>query len=143
MGLSLGGALTLALTCLEARFAFSLPLIAHMDLAAMVADAPVLRSMRHELRHFGWGIDEFGRFVRTSAGTTWRRSCRPTASTCSRHRTTASSTPAIVEEMWRRWGRPAIRWYPGSHMGFLARLPDAIAEARRFIDECLVGAHGG
>ena len=51
--------------------------------------------------------------------------------------------PAVVEEMWRRWGRPAIRWYPGSHMGFLVRLPDAIAEARRFIDEYLVGAHGG
>jgi hypothetical protein len=31
--------------------------------------------------------------------------------------------PAIVEEMWRRWGRPAIRWYPGSHMGFLVQLP--------------------
>jgi dienelactone hydrolase len=64
MGLSLGGALTLALTCLEPRFGFSIPLIAHLDLAAMVADAPVLGRMRDELRQFGWGIDEFGRFVR-------------------------------------------------------------------------------
>ena len=37
--------------------------------------------------------------------------------------------PAIVEEMWRRWGRPAIRWYPGSHMGFLVHMPEVIAEA--------------
>ena len=42
MGLSLGGALTAMLTCLEDRFAFSIPLIAHMDLDALVADAPVL-----------------------------------------------------------------------------------------------------
>src|SRR5262245_39964431 len=42
-------------------------------------------------------------------------------------------------ECTRQWGRPAIRWYPGSHMGFLVRLPDAIAEARRFIDELLGG----
>jgi hypothetical protein len=55
--------LTLALTCLDERFAFSVPLIAHMDLAAMVADAPVLESMRRELRQFGWGMEEFGKFV--------------------------------------------------------------------------------
>ena len=49
-GLSLGGALTLCLTCLEERFAFSVPLIAHMDLAALVSDAPVLTGMRHDLQ---------------------------------------------------------------------------------------------
>ena len=63
MGLSLGGALTLALTCLDERFAFSIPLIAHMDLAAMVADAPVLREHAARAAQFGWGIDEFRRFV--------------------------------------------------------------------------------
>src|SRR5262245_55863187 len=31
--------------------------------------------------------------------------------------------PGIVEEMWRRWGRPAIRWYPGSHMGSSCACP--------------------
>ena len=51
------------LTCLEERFAFSIPLIAHMDLAALVADAPVLAKMRRDLRSFGWGRKEFGAFV--------------------------------------------------------------------------------
>jgi pimeloyl-ACP methyl ester carboxylesterase len=135
MGLSLGGALTLALTCLEAGFAFSIPLIAHMDLAAMVADAPVLRTMRHELRQFGWGVDEFRRFVRDIG---WY-DLAPRLPPGRIYMFAASDDhffdPAVVEEMWRRWGRPPIRWYPGSHMGFLARLPDAMAEARRFIDE--------
>ena len=143
MGLSLGGALTLALTCLEARFAFSIPLIAHMDLAAMVADAPVLRSMRHELRQFGWGIDEFARLVRDIGWYDLAPRLPPDRIYMFAASDDRFFDSGIVEEMWRRWGRPAIRWYPGSHMGFLVRLPDAIAEARRFIDEYLVGAHGG
>jgi pimeloyl-ACP methyl ester carboxylesterase len=134
MGLSLGGALTLALTCLEARFAFSLPLIAHMDLAAMVADAPVLRSMRHELRRFGWGIAEFCRFVQDLGWYDLAPALPPACISMFAASDDHFFDPALVEEMWRRWGRPAIRWYPGSHMGFLARLPDAMAEARRFID---------
>lgn len=48
-GLSLGGALAAALTCLEPGFAFSTPLIAHMDLGALVADAPVLGAMREDI----------------------------------------------------------------------------------------------
>ena len=45
-GLSLGGALAATLTCLEPGFAFSAPFIAHMDLGALLADAPVLSAMR-------------------------------------------------------------------------------------------------
>jgi pimeloyl-ACP methyl ester carboxylesterase len=136
MGLSLGGALTLALTCLEHGFAFSIPLIAHMDLAAMVADAPVLRRMRHELRLFGWGIDEFRRFVEDLGWYALAPRLAPDRIAMFAASDDHFFDPAIVEETWRSWGRPAIRWYPGSHMGFLTRLPDVMAEARRFIDAC-------
>jgi pimeloyl-ACP methyl ester carboxylesterase len=139
MGLSLGGALTLALTCLEARFAFSIPLIAHLDLAAMVADAPVLSRMRDELRQFGWGIDEFGRFVRDIGWYDLAPRLPPDRICMFAASDDRFFDPAIVEEMWRRWGRPAMRWYPGSHMGFLVHLPEVIAEARCFIDQCLLG----
>jgi dienelactone hydrolase len=54
VGLSLGGALAAALTCLEPGFAFSAPVIGHMDLAALVTDAPVLGAMRADLARFGW-----------------------------------------------------------------------------------------
>jgi hypothetical protein len=42
--------------------------------------------------------------------------------------------PAVVEAMWRRWGKPPIRWYPCSHMGFIAHLPEVLRAVREFID---------
>ena len=133
-GLSLGGALTLILTCLEERFAFSIPLIAHMDLAALVADAPVLGRMRRDLRSFGWSNKEFGKFV-TSMG--WQR-LRPKLP-LERILFIAASNdrffdPRVVKRTWRRWGEPGIRWYPTSHMGFIAHLPEALRMMREFID---------
>ncbi len=40
-----------------------------------------------------------------------------------------------MTEMWERWGKPRIQWYPGSHMGFIASLPDAVRRLRVFLDE--------
>lgn len=133
-GLSLGGALTLCLTCLEERFAFSVPLVAHMDLAALVADAPVLAKMRRDLRSFGWGTREFGAFVERIG---WYE-LRPKLPVARIFLIAASHDrffrPRVVRSMWKRWGKPAIRWYPTSHMGFIAHLPDALRSMRAFID---------
>jgi dienelactone hydrolase len=133
-GLSLGGALTLMLTCLEERFAFSIPLIAHMDLAALVADAPVLAKMRRDLRSFGWGPKEFGAFVRSLG---WH-DLRPKLPVERIVLFAASDDrffdPRLVERMWKRWRKPAIRWYPTSHMGFITYLPQALQSMREFID---------
>ena len=139
-GLSLGGALTLALTCLERRFAFSIPMIAHMDLGALVTDAPVLGRMRRDLRAFGWGKKQFDEFV-TSVG--WYE-LRPKLPVEQILLIAAANDrffdPRVVKQMWRRWGEPAIRWYPTSHMGFLAHLPEALRVTREFIDQ-RVGEH--
>jgi len=135
MGLSLGGALTAMLTCLEDRFAFSIPLIAHMDLDALVADAPVLSGMRRDLRRFGWRRREFAQFV-ADLGLPELRPLLPPQ----RIRLYAASRdrffdPVVVERMWRDWGKPAIEWYPSSHMGFLPHLPAVLTEVRRFVDQ--------
>lgn len=135
-GLSLGGALGLTLTCLESRFAFAVPLIAHMDLAALVADAPVLRRMRRDLRSFGWSRDDFSEFV-TALG--WN-DLQPQLPADRIFLVAASEDaffdPRVVEAMWKRWGEPAIRWYPTSHMGFLVHLPEVLGSMREFIDSC-------
>lgn len=134
MGLSLGGVLAAALTCLDERFDFSVPLIAHMDLAAMVADAPVLESMRRELRGFGWGMEEFGKFV---AEIGWYDLAPKLPPRCIRLFAASDDrffARAVVEDMWRRWGRPQINWYPCSHMGFLTHVLEVMAEVRRFVD---------
>lgn len=134
-GLSLGGALTLSLACLEDRFAFAMPVIAHMDLAALVRDAPVLSKMRHDLRDFGWGRAEFDRFVERLG---WH-ALEPQIAPANILLIAASSDrffePAVVEDLWHRWGKPKVHWYPTSHMGFLPYLPDAIRNMRRFLDE--------
>lgn len=133
-GISLGGALSAALTCLEPRFAFSTPLIAHMDLAAMLRDAPVLETMRRELAGFGWGVDAFRRFV----GDIGWYDLAPVLPVERIHLFAASDDlffdPKLVEDMRRSWGNPAIRWYPCSHMGFIPRLPLVLGEIRRFTD---------
>ena len=134
-GLSLGGALTLILTCLEERFAFSVPLIAHMDLAALVADAPVLGRMRRDLRSFGWGNKQFGKFV---ASIGWHELLPKLPA--DRILLVAALNdrffdPRVVKRMWKRWGEPSIRWYPTSHMGFIAHLPEVLGVMRQFIDQ--------
>lgn len=138
-GLSLGGALTLSLTCLEERFAFSIPLVAHMDLAALVADAPVLAKMRRDLRSFGWARQDFDRFV---DGLGWY-DLQPQLPAerilmfgATRDR---FFDPRIVEETWRQWDEPSIHWYPTSHMGFLTQFPAVVRLAKEFIDRIASG----
>jgi dienelactone hydrolase len=134
-GVSLGGAVTCALTCLEERFAFSVPIVGHMDLSRLLADAPVLGRMRDELRHRGWGPAEFGDFI---ARTGWD-DLVPKISR-DRIRLFAASDdrffePDAVTAMWRRWGEPEIEWYRCSHMGFFLQAPRAMRSLRSFIDE--------
>jgi pimeloyl-ACP methyl ester carboxylesterase len=134
MGLSLGGALTAALTCLDDRFAFSIALVGHMDLAAMLADVPVLAGMRRDLQRFGWEPAEFRRFCERMG---WY-DLKPLLPPDRIHMFAGSDdrffAPATVTDMWMRWGRPEIHWYPSSHMGFLVRLPDVIGRVRAIVD---------
>jgi len=134
-GLSLGGALTLSLACLDERFAFALPLIAHMDLAALVSDAPVLSKMRHDLKSFGWGRDEFARFVAAIGWDALLPKLPPEKVLLIAAAHDRFFEPAVVESMRQRWGTPAIHWYPSSHMGFMPYLPNAIRDMRQFLDQ--------
>jgi hypothetical protein len=133
-GLSLGGALTLSLTCLEERFAFSIPLIAHMDLAALVADAPVLAKMRRDLRSFGWGREDFDGFVNDLGWYDLRPKLPAERILMFAASQDRFFEPRVVEEMWRQWGEPPIHWYPTSHMGFITQFPAVARVMREFID---------
>ncbi|HVP31881.1 MAG TPA: alpha/beta hydrolase family protein [Myxococcota bacterium] len=134
VGLSLGGALAAALTCLEPGFAFSAPVIGHMDLAALVTDAPVLGAMRADLARFGWKPRDFAAFTKRMG---WNE-LRPVIPSDRIHLFAAKDDhffrASVMRAMWRRWGKPRIRWYPTSHMGFLPYIPDAAIRLRRFVD---------
>jgi dienelactone hydrolase len=133
-GISLGGALTAALTCLEPGFAFSAPFIGHMDIGAMTRDAPVLSAMRGDLARFGWTPDDLSAFVEELG---WSR-LLPVIPASRIHIFAGSEdlffAPELVRDMWKRWGEPAITWYPCSHMGFFTHLPDALRRLRGFVD---------
>jgi pimeloyl-ACP methyl ester carboxylesterase len=133
-GLSLGGALTATLACVEPGFAFAAPFIAHMDLGALFADAPVLGAMRADLQRFGWTPRDFGAFTKKLG---WD-ALRPLIPRERIHLFAAKDDhffrAAVVRAMWRRWDKPRIRWYPTSHMGFLPSLPDAVIRLRGFVD---------
>ena len=141
-GLSLGGALSAALTCVEPGFAFSAPFIAHMDLGAMVADAPVLTAMRADLERFGWTPADFAAFTERIG---WQ-GLRPVIPTDRIHLFAMDDDlffrPEVVTRMWKEWGEPTVQWYPGSHMGFITVLPDAVARLRTFVDALDLGAVG-
>jgi dienelactone hydrolase len=134
VGLSLGGALAAALTCLEPGFSFSAPFIAHMDLGALLADAPVLGAMRADLARFGWTPHDFAAFTERIG---WN-ALRPVIPPERIHLFAADDDhffrPEVVRQMWKRWGEPAIQWYPGSHMGFLPHIPDAVRRLRAFVE---------
>jgi len=133
-GLSLGGALTAALACLEPGFAFAAPFIAHMDVGALTRDAPVLAAMRSDLAKFGWAPSDLGAFL---ARVGWSE-LRPAIPVRRIHLFAASEDlffrPELVRDLWERWEQPSIAWYPCSHMGFIAHLPDALRRLRSFVD---------
>lgn len=133
-GVSLGGALTLSLTCLEKRFAFSIPVVAHMDLAALVADAPVLAKMRRDLRAFGWSDEDFHAFVNDLGWYELRPQLPPDRVLMFAASRDRFFDPILVEKLWHQWGEPSIHWYPTSHMGFFTQFRAAARIMREFID---------
>jgi hypothetical protein len=132
-GISLGGAFSAALTCLEPRFDFTSPIIAHMDMGALLRDAPVLGAMRKDLAAFGWTHREFAEFF-SRIGWDGLRPVVPTE----RILLFAAEKDrffdaGVLRTMWRRWGEPTIHWYPTTHMGFIPHMPWAIIRLREFV----------
>jgi hypothetical protein len=135
LGLSLGGALTMILTCLEGRSRSPIPQSPRAVRAGR--RRPVSQACGRK-QQFGWGADELREFVANRV-----ELCARVASAAD-HLFAASDdrffVPAIVDEQWHRWGRPAIRWYPCSHVGIISCLPDVMKAVREFIDHHDVGA---
>jgi hypothetical protein len=133
-GLSLGGSLAAMLACLEPRFDFAAPIIAHMDMGAILRDAPVLDPMRKDLERFGWTHEDFGRFFTEIGWDDLRPVIPQDRILLFAARRDHFFDPKVVEAMWKAWGEPEIHWYPTSHMGFIPHVLDAFGHLRRFID---------
>ena len=132
-GLSLGGSVSAILTCLEERFDFSVPMIGHMDLGALLRDAPVLQAMREDLARFGWTHEDFAAFFRELGWDALKPKLTRDRIMLLAARDDHFFPASEVEAMWRAWGEPEIHWYPTSHMGFTAHIVSALGHLKRFI----------
>ncbi len=135
MGVSLGGMVTLALTCFEDRLAFAIPVAAHLDLAGVLADAGLLAPMKKELQIHGWGPEEVRRYT-NSLGlddlvpSIPREHILFVAGRFDRILHTDRTTA-----LWYRWGQPQMHWFDGGHLGILTHMRGTTKVARKFIDD--------
>jgi pimeloyl-ACP methyl ester carboxylesterase len=134
-GISLGGAFTCALTCLEPRFDFAAPFIAHMDMGALLRDAPVLGAMRADLKSFGWSWREFGAFFERIGWDELRPAIPSDRVLLFAAEKDRFFDAQVLRKMWRRWDEPAIEWHRTTHMGFIPFMPRAISSLREFVRE--------
>jgi dienelactone hydrolase len=117
-GISLGGAITMLLACLEPLPDCIVPIIAHLELEAAIEKAPILWRMKQDLEH--WGIDAEERcdlFARIGLS-----SCRPKLAPerqlWVQARDDVYIDADLAEKQWHAWGSPPILWIDGGHMTF-------------------------
>lgn len=132
-GISLGGAFSAVLACLEPRFDFASPFIAHMDMGALLRDAPVLSAMRKDLADFGWTPQDFGAFFSRIGWDDLAPLIPADRILLFAAEKDRFFDPDVLRAMWQRWERPPIYWYPTTHMGFIPHMPGAITKLRDFV----------
>jgi len=112
-------------------------LIAHMDLDALIADAPVMTGTRRDLRRFVWRWPDFRKLVEDLGWHELAPTLPPERILICAASDDRFFDPVVVRRMWRDWGRPTIRWYDTSHIGFLRHLPEVLIHVRSFLGRVL------
>ncbi|MBZ0253797.1 MAG: alpha/beta hydrolase family protein [Candidatus Methylomirabilis sp.] len=132
-GLSLGGSLALVLGCVEPRLAFLIPIVANLDLAGALMEAPIFHRIRRDLRDRGWSANKIQEFLE---GVGWN-DLKPKVPKERMLFIAAEHdkyvTPESMRAFWEAWGRPAIHWFPGGHTGFIPYAWDWVGAMRRFL----------
>lgn len=133
-GLSLGGAITMLVGCLDPAPDYIAPIIAHLQLADAVEGAPILWRMKRDLER--WGFDEAGRrALLDNLG--WHQygpALPPERQLWIQARDDVYIEAGDVERQWLAWGEPPILWIDGGHMTFplhVGAMTDRIDAFRR------------
>ncbi|MDH5490444.1 MAG: alpha/beta hydrolase family protein [Myxococcales bacterium] len=133
-GISLGGAITMLLACLDPLPDFVIPIVAHLQLHDAVERAPILWRMKKDLD--GWGIDQPERhalFQRLGLGAV-RPKLDPGRQLWVQAREDVYIDAKLAERQWEDWGHPQILWIDGGHMTFplhMNEITDRIARMLR------------
>jgi len=117
-GISLGGAITMLLACLEPLPEFIIPIIAHLELESAVEDAPILWRMKQDLER--WGVDAQQRrdLFRRLGLSTYRPILDPERQLWIQAREDVYIDAVLAERQWQDWAKPNILWIDGGHMTF-------------------------
>lgn len=117
-GISLGGALTMMLACVDPTPDFIVPIVGHLKLEDAVEEAPILWRMKHDLEK--WGIDEAQRRdIFASLGISrYRPKLAPGKQLWIEAEEDGYINPKLVKEQWADWSEPQIHWISGGHMTF-------------------------
>ena len=135
-GISLGGALTMLLGCLEPMPDWIAPIVAHLQLVDAVEEAPILWRMKRDLD--AWGIDRSRRselFDRLGWAS-YRPKLAAERQLWVQAREDQYIDAGLVRQQWEAWSRPPILWIEGGHMTFpmhMDRITARIAEFRRTV----------
>lgn len=134
-GISLGGAITMLLACLEPLPDFILPIIAHLELEAVVERAPIMWRVKRDLDR--WGVDAQARsdLFRRIGMSRFRPIMKPERQLWIQAREDVYIDAELAEAQWQEWGKPHILWIEGGHMTF----PLHIEAITRRIEAFLTG----
>jgi pimeloyl-ACP methyl ester carboxylesterase len=129
-GLSLGGCIAMLLACVDPAPDYVVPMIAHLELAEAVEEAPILWRMKKDLERFG--LDKARRteiFTRIPLARA-RPKLAPDRQLWVAAREDGYLKAALVEKQWREWNEPTIQWIAGGHMTFPLALDSIVARMR-------------
>lgn len=134
-GISLGGAITMLLACLDPLPEFVIPIIAHLELESAVEEAPILWRMKQDLER--WGIDRRQRqdLFRRIGLSGIQPLLAPERQLWIQAREDVYIHASIAEAQWRAWGRPNILWIDGGHMTFPLHVGEITARMGALLDE--------
>lgn len=132
-GISLGGAITMLLACLDPTPDFIVPIIAHLELEAAVEQAPILWRMKQDLER--WGIDAQQRrdLFRRIGMSSFAPKLAPERQLWIEAREDVYIDAGLAERQWQDWGRPNILWIDGGHMTFPLHLNEITRRIDRFM----------
>ena len=133
-GLSMGGVLTLGLAALDERFAFAAPMVAHLDVGAVIGDGPALAPVRAALARHGWSPRQVTELMGSFGWNELQPAVPPERQMWVAARYDRFFRPRKVRALWERWGRPEIYWYEGGHMEIATHLWPATTRLRAFLD---------
>jgi len=134
-GISLGGAITMLVGCLESPPDYIAPIVSHLQLGDAVEVAPILFRMKKDLE--AWGYDQSARreLFRRIGWHAYRPTLPPERQLWIAARDDVYIGADETAIQWESWGQPPILWIEGGHMTFPLHMSAITSRIAKFRSE--------